>query len=77
VEALLHRFDDIIAVDNDPHMLSVAKAASHGQFPGGTRVLWQEVTAEAFSPPPGWQADLVTIPLARPERSSGPPGHPR
>ncbi len=61
VEALLGRFDDIIAIDNDPDMLAAAEAALRPQLPAGTDLLLQQVTAEEFTPPPGWQADLVTI----------------
>lgn len=61
VEALLGRFDDIIASDNDADMLAAAEAALRPQLPEGTRLLLQEVAAEDFVPPPGWQADLVTI----------------
>lgn len=61
VKALAGRFDDIIAIDNDPDMLAAAEAALRGQLPDGTKLSFQEATAEAFSPPAGWQADLVTI----------------
>jgi trans-aconitate methyltransferase len=61
VETLLGRFDDIIAIDNDADMLAAAEAALRPQLPDGTHLLLQQVTAEAFTPPPGWQADLVTI----------------
>lgn len=61
VEALLGRFDNIIAIDNDADMLAAAEAALRPQLPGGTHLLLQQVTAEEFTPPPGWLADLVTI----------------
>lgn len=61
VEALLDRFDDIIAIDNDSDMLAAAEAALRPQLPAGTQLLLEQVTAEAFTPPAGWQADLVTI----------------
>ncbi|MDG4793480.1 methyltransferase domain-containing protein [Micromonospora sp. WMMD1082] len=61
VEALLGRFDDIIAIDNDADMLAAAEAALRPQLPTGTHLLLAGVTAEAFTPPAGWQADLVTI----------------
>jgi trans-aconitate methyltransferase len=61
VEALLGRFDDIIAIDNDPDMLAAAEAALRPQLPDGAHLLLQQVTAEQFAPPEGWQADLVTI----------------
>lgn len=60
-EALLGRFDDIIAIDNDADMLAAAEDALRPQLPDGARLLLQQVTAEEFVPPPGWQADLVTI----------------
>lgn len=61
VEALLGRFDDIIAIDNDPNMLAAAEAALRPALPEGTALLLQETTAEDFTPPDGWRADLVTI----------------
>lgn len=61
VEALLGRFDDIIAIDNDPDMLAAADAALRPQLPQGTHLLLEQVTAEQFTPPEGWLADLVTI----------------
>jgi methylase of polypeptide subunit release factors len=38
-EALLGRFDDIIATDNDPDMLAAAEAALRPQLPDGTQLL--------------------------------------
>lgn len=61
VEALLGDFDDIIATDNDPDMIAAAQAALRPALPEGTSLLLIEATAEAFTPPPGWRADLVTI----------------
>jgi len=61
VEALLGRFDDIVAIDSDADMLAAAEAAIRPQLPGGARLLVEQVTAEEFAPPEGWQADLVTI----------------
>lgn len=60
-EALIGRFDDIIAIDNDPGMLATAEQALRPALPHGTELLLQESTAEEFSPPSGWLADLVTI----------------
>ncbi|WP_335989974.1 class I SAM-dependent methyltransferase [Glycomyces sp. MUSA5-2] len=60
-EALLHHFDDIIAIDNDPGMLAVAEKALRPQLPEGSSLSLVESTAEEFKPPAGWQADLVTI----------------
>jgi trans-aconitate methyltransferase len=60
-EALLDRFDDIIAIDNDADMLKVAEAALRPAVPNGSSLRLVESTAEDFTPPPGWQADLVTI----------------
>lgn len=60
-EALLGRFDDVIAIDNDPDMLAAAEAALRPQLPSGTRLLLRQVTAEEFTPPAGWLADIVTI----------------
>lgn len=61
VEALLGRFDDIIATDNDPDMIAAAEAALRPALPDGTTLHLVEALAEAFTPPPGWRADLVTI----------------
>ncbi|MFJ3214431.1 class I SAM-dependent methyltransferase [Kitasatospora sp. NPDC086801] len=60
-EALLGRFDDIIAIDNDTDMLKAAEEALQPQLPDGARLSLIESTAEDFKPPTGWQADLVTI----------------
>ncbi|WP_025616835.1 class I SAM-dependent methyltransferase [Salinispora cortesiana] len=61
VEALLGRFDDIIAIDNAPGMLAAAEDALRPQLPADAQLRLQEVTAEEFTPPAGWQAELVTI----------------
>jgi trans-aconitate methyltransferase len=61
VEALLGRFDDVIAIDNDADMLAAAEDAIRPRLPDGATAVFQESTAENFQPPPGWQADLVTI----------------
>jgi trans-aconitate methyltransferase len=60
-EALLPKFDDIIAIDNDPGMLAAAEEALRPALPDGATLVLGESTAEDFAPPPGWQADLVTI----------------
>lgn len=60
-EALLGRFDDIIAIDNDAEMLAAAEAALRPALPTGTKLSLIESTAEDFTPPTGWRADLVTI----------------
>ncbi|SHN52698.1 Methyltransferase domain-containing protein [Geodermatophilus obscurus] len=61
VEALLGRFDDIIAIDNDAEMLAAADSQLRPQLPPGTTLLLRQSTAEAFESPSGWLADLVTI----------------
>jgi trans-aconitate methyltransferase len=61
VEALLGRFDDIIAIDNDAEMLAAAEAALRPALPAGTVLVLGQTTAEDFTPPEGWLADLVTI----------------
>lgn len=61
VEALLGRFDDIIAIDNDAGMLAAAEAALRPALPDGTKLVLGQSTAEDFTPPGGWHADLVTI----------------
>jgi trans-aconitate methyltransferase len=60
-EALLEHFDDIIAIDNDADMLKAAEAALRPALSEGSGLLLVESTAEEFTPPVGWQADLVTI----------------
>lgn len=60
-EALLGRFDDIIAIDNDADMLAAAESALRPALASGSKLALVETTAEDFAPPPGWQADLVTI----------------
>jgi trans-aconitate methyltransferase len=61
VEALLGRFDDIIAIDNDADMLAAAETALRPALPDGTSLSLIESTAEDFTPPANWRADLVTI----------------
>lgn len=61
VEALLDRFDDIIAIDNDADMLDAAEKALRPKVPNGTRLDLQLIAAEEFTPPAGWRATLVTI----------------
>lgn len=60
-EALLGRFDDIIAIDNDADMLAAAESALRPKLPKGSRLSLVESAAEDFTPPTGWQAELVTI----------------
>jgi trans-aconitate methyltransferase len=60
-EALLGKFDDIIAIDNDPGMLAAAEEALRPALPDGTTLVLAESTAEDYTPPAGWKADLVTI----------------
>lgn len=60
-EALLGRFDDIIAIDNDAEMLAAANSAVRPALPDGTSLTLVESTAEHFTPPAAWRADLVTI----------------
>lgn len=61
VEALRGRFDDIIAIDPDPEMLTAAENALRPRLPDDAQLRLEETTAEEFTPPAGWQADLVTI----------------
>ncbi|MEV5543300.1 class I SAM-dependent methyltransferase [Saccharopolyspora shandongensis] len=60
-EALLDRFDDIIALDNDVDMLAAAESSLRPKLPENSRLTLVESTAENFTPPAGWQAELVTI----------------
>src|SRR5699024_2040844 len=61
IEALLSRFDDVIGVDNDADMLAAAEAALRPRLSADTTLSLVESTAENFSPPSGWRADLGTI----------------
>lgn len=61
VEAMLGRFDDIIAIDNDADMLAAAETALCPALPAGSTLALERSTAEEFTPPAGWLADLVTI----------------
>jgi trans-aconitate methyltransferase len=61
VEALLGRFDDIIAIDNDADMLAAAEAVLRPALPAEAALVLLESTAEDFTPPDPWLADLVTI----------------
>ncbi|NIL55911.1 class I SAM-dependent methyltransferase [Salinispora arenicola] len=61
VEALRGRFDDILAIDPDPEMLSAAESALRPRLPADAQLRLHEARAEEFTPPPEWQADLVTI----------------
>ncbi|MEO5876742.1 MAG: class I SAM-dependent methyltransferase [Streptosporangiaceae bacterium] len=60
-EALLGHFTDIIAFDNDPDMLAAAETAIRAHVLDGARLELVQSTAEDFTPPAGWQAELVTI----------------
>lgn len=61
VEALRDRFDDIIGIDPDAEMLTAAENALRPRLPADAQLRLQEANAEEFTPPAGWQADLVTI----------------
>ena len=61
VEALIGRFDSIVAIDNDGDMLAAAEIALRPRVPDGTTLLLKQSTAEEFTPSTGWYADLVTI----------------
>ena len=61
VESLLGRFDDVIAIDNDADMLAAAEAALRPALPEGAKLVLGQTTAEDFTPPEGWKANLVTI----------------
>lgn len=60
-EALLSRFGDIIAIDNDADMLTAAASALRPKLPEGASLRLVQSAAEDFTPPAGWQAELVTI----------------
>jgi trans-aconitate methyltransferase len=61
VEVLLARFDDIIAIDTDSDMLASAETAMRPVLAEGKRMVLQRCSAEEFTPPKDWRADLVTI----------------
>lgn len=61
IQALLGRFDDIIGVDTDSDMLTVAEDTLLPRLPAGTTLLFQKQAAETFVPPNAWNASLVTI----------------
>ncbi|MFF0493932.1 class I SAM-dependent methyltransferase [Nocardia sp. NPDC004068] len=61
VEALLHQFDDIIAIDNDADMLGAAESALRPQLSTDSKLGLVVTEAEDFVPPSDWKADLVTI----------------
>jgi trans-aconitate methyltransferase len=61
VEALLGRFDDIIAIDNDADMIAAAEDALRAALPGDSSLALEVSTTEEFVPRSGWMADLVTI----------------
>ncbi|HEX3732026.1 MAG TPA: methyltransferase domain-containing protein [Mycobacteriales bacterium] len=60
-EALIDRFDDIIAIDNDSQMLAAAEQTLRPKLSEGSQLSLIESTAEGFTPTPGWRAHLVTI----------------
>jgi SAM-dependent methyltransferase len=61
VQALLHHFTDIFAVDPDSAMVDLAKRSMVPQVPANSQVRFEVATAEEFQPPEGWSASLVTI----------------
>lgn len=60
-EVLLPYFTDVIAIDNDAAMLAAADKELRPLLPEGTTLTLEETTAEDFTPPQGWRADLATI----------------
>lgn len=61
VEALLDRFDDTIAIDSDTEMLTAAEQSLRPRISERARLVLERSSAEGFTPPWGWTADLVTI----------------
>lgn len=61
VQALIGRFDDIIAIDTDPEMLAGAEETLRPRVPEHGSLVLAQIGAEDFTPPPGWRAELVTI----------------
>lgn len=60
ITALDAYFDDVIGVDPDPDLLAVASRSLSAQIEQ-RRVTLVPGTAEDFTVPPGWQAQLVTV----------------
>lgn len=61
VKSLIDRFDDVIAIDPDENMISAARAELDPLLHVGSWLRFQQCTAENFSAPVDWRADLVTI----------------
>ncbi|WP_097289391.1 class I SAM-dependent methyltransferase [Streptomyces sp. OK228] len=57
---LLPYFDDLIAVDAEPGMLTEAEALLRPSLDTGHRLQLRHALAEDFLPPEGWQPHLVT-----------------
>ncbi|MBT2394000.1 class I SAM-dependent methyltransferase [Streptomyces sp. ISL-1] len=60
VQALLPYFDDLLAVDAEPGMLTEAEATLRPALDGAHRLQLRHALAEDFLPPEGWQPHLVT-----------------
>lgn len=61
VEALIDRFDEIVAIDTDQEMLNAAEAVLRPLLPPGAALTIQKVSAEDYVPSGDWKPTLVTI----------------
>ena len=61
VTALLPYFDDIIAIESEPDMLTAAGVLVRRALPAQSMLQLEYSRAEDFTPPEGWRADLVTV----------------
>lgn len=61
ISALIDRFDAVIGVDPDTAMLTTAEQALRPHLPPNTTLDLVRSTAEDYTPPLGWAADLVTF----------------
>lgn len=60
VHALRQYFDDLVAVDAEPGMLTEAEAMLRPTLDAAQRLQLRHALAEDFLPPEGWQPHLVT-----------------
>jgi trans-aconitate methyltransferase len=60
VHALRQYFDDLVAVDAEPGMLTEAEAMVRPALDAAQRLQLRHALAEDFLPPEGWQPHLVT-----------------
>ncbi|MGX1668593.1 class I SAM-dependent methyltransferase [Streptomyces sp. NPDC055400] len=61
VEALLDRFDDIVALDPEADMIAAAEASLRPRLQRGSQLHLHHGPAEEFAPAADWQPHLVTL----------------